>query len=53
VTMASSAGRVATPVPTAYAVVKAAVVMLSQRVTGEVGKHCVRANCLAWPQILS
>jgi 3-oxoacyl-[acyl-carrier protein] reductase len=53
VTMASSAGRVLTPAPTAYAAAKAGVVMLSRRVAGEVGEHGVRVNCLAPDTILT
>jgi 3-oxoacyl-[acyl-carrier protein] reductase len=53
VTMASSAGRVPTPAPTAYAAAKAGVVMLSWQVAGEVGKHGVRINCLAPDSILT
>jgi NAD(P)-dependent dehydrogenase (short-subunit alcohol dehydrogenase family) len=40
--MASSAGRVPTEAPTAYAAAKAGVVMLSRQVTNEVGEHGVR-----------
>jgi 3-oxoacyl-[acyl-carrier protein] reductase len=47
VTMASSAGRVPTQAPTAYAAAKAGVVMLSRQVADEVGGHGVRVNCLA------
>jgi 3-oxoacyl-[acyl-carrier protein] reductase len=53
VTMASSAGRVPTPAPTAYAAAKAGVVMLSRQVAGEVGEHGVRVNCLAPDTILT
>ena len=53
VTMASSAGRVLTPAPTAYAAAKAGVVMLSQQVASEVGNHGVRVNCLAPDTILT
>ncbi len=53
VTMASSAGRVLTPAPTAYAAAKAGVVMLSRQVAGEVGEHGVRVNCLAPDTILT
>jgi len=53
VTMASSAGRVPTPAPTAYAAAKAGVVMLSRQVAGEVGEHGVRVNCLAPDSILT
>ena len=53
VTMASSAGRVLTPAPTAYAAAKAGVVMLSRQVAGEVGKHGVRVNCLTPDSILT
>jgi 3-oxoacyl-[acyl-carrier protein] reductase len=53
VTMASSAGRVPTAAPTAYAAAKAGVVMLSRQVAGEVGKHGVRVNCLAPDSILT
>ena len=53
VTMASSAGRVPTPAPTAYAAAKARVVMLSRQVAGEVGEHGVRVNCLAPDTILT
>jgi 3-oxoacyl-[acyl-carrier protein] reductase len=53
VTMASSAGRVLTPAPTAYAAAKAGVVMLSRQVAGEVGEHGVRVNCLAPDSILT
>jgi 3-oxoacyl-[acyl-carrier protein] reductase len=47
VTMASSAGRVPTLAPIAYAAAKAGVVMLSRQVAAEVGKHGIRVNCLA------
>ena len=47
VTMASSAARVLTPAPKAYAAAKAGVVMLSRQVAGEVAEHGVRVNCLA------
>src|SRR5919199_3589656 len=53
VTMASSAGRVLTPAPTAYAAAKAGVVMLSRQVASEVGEHGVRINCLAPDTILT
>jgi 3-oxoacyl-[acyl-carrier protein] reductase len=53
VTMASSAGRVLTPAPTAYAAAKAGVVMLSRQVASEVSKHGVRVNCLAPDSILT
>jgi 3-oxoacyl-[acyl-carrier protein] reductase len=53
VTMASSAGRVPTPAPTAYAAAKAGVVMLSRQVASEVGGHGVRVNCLAPDSILT
>jgi 3-oxoacyl-[acyl-carrier protein] reductase len=53
VTMASSAGRVPTPAPTAYAAAKAGVVMLSRQVASEVGEHGVRVNCLAPDSILT
>ena len=53
VTMASSAGRVPTPAPTAYAAAKAGVVMLSRQVAVEVGEHGVRVNCLAPDSILT
>ncbi len=53
VTMASSAGRVPTPAPTAYAAAKAGVVMLSRQVASEVGEHGVRINCLAPDSILT
>jgi 3-oxoacyl-[acyl-carrier protein] reductase len=51
--MASSAGRVLTPAPTAYAAAKAGVVMLSRQVAGEVGNHGIRLNCLAPDTILT
>ncbi len=53
VTMASSAGRVPTPAPTAYAAAKAGVVMLSRQVASEVGEQGVRVNCLAPDSILT
>ena len=53
VTMASSAGRILTPAPTAYAAAKEGVVMLSRQVASEVGKHGVRVNCLAPDSILT
>ena len=53
VTMASSAGRVPTQAPTAYAAAKAGVVMLSRQVADEVGGHGVRVNCLAPDSILT
>ncbi len=53
VTMASSAARVPTPAPTAYAAAKAGVVMLSRQVAGEVGEYGVRVNCLAPHTILT
>ena len=53
VTMASSAGRVPTRAPTAYAAAKAGVVMLSRQVADEVGGHGVRVNCLAPDSILT
>jgi len=53
VTMASSAGRVPTQAPTAYAAAKAGVVMLSRQVANEVGGHGVRVNCLAPDSILT
>jgi 3-oxoacyl-[acyl-carrier protein] reductase len=53
VTMASSAGRVLTPAPTAYAAAKAGVVMLSRQVASEVGAYGVRVNCLAPGSILT
>lgn len=53
ITMASSAGRVLTRAPTAYAAAKAGVVMLSRKVADEVGAHGVRVNCLAPDSILT
>ena len=53
VTMASSAGRVPTPAPTAYAAAKAGVMMLSRQVASEVGAYGVRVNCLAPDSILT
>ncbi|MDQ3987413.1 MAG: SDR family oxidoreductase [Actinomycetota bacterium] len=53
VTMASSAGRVLTPAPTAYAAAKAGVVMLSRQVAVEVGEHGVRVNCPAPDSVLT
>ena len=53
VTMASSAGRVPTPAPTAYAAAKAGVVMLSRQVAREAGEHGVRVNCLAPDSVLT
>jgi 3-oxoacyl-[acyl-carrier protein] reductase len=53
VTMASSAGRLPTQAPTAYAAAKAGVMMLSRQVAGEVGPHGVRVNCLAPDSILT
>jgi 3-oxoacyl-[acyl-carrier protein] reductase len=53
VTMASSAGRVPTQAPTAYAAAKAGVVMLSRQVAEEAGPHGVRVNCLAPDSILT
>jgi 3-oxoacyl-[acyl-carrier protein] reductase len=53
ITMASSAGRVLTPAPTAYAAAKAGVVMLSRKVAAEVGEHGIRVNCLAPDSILT
>ena len=53
VTMASSAGRVPTQAPTAYAAAKAGVVMLSRQVAVEVARHGVRVNCLAPDSILT
>jgi 3-oxoacyl-[acyl-carrier protein] reductase len=53
VTMASSAGRVPTQAPTAYAAAKAGVVMLSRQVANEVGGHGIRVNCLAPDSILT
>ena len=53
VTMASSAGRIPTQAPTAYAAAKAGVVMLSRQVADEVGTHGVRVNCLAPDSILT
>jgi 3-oxoacyl-[acyl-carrier protein] reductase len=44
VTMASSAGRVPTPAPTAYAAAKAGVVMLSRQVASEVGERLMSEN---------
>ncbi len=53
VTTASSAGRVPTRAPTAYAAAKAGVVMLSRQVADEVSGHGVRVNCLAPDSILT
>jgi 3-oxoacyl-[acyl-carrier protein] reductase len=53
VTMASSAGRVPTAAPIAYAAAKAGVVMLSRQVAAEVGKHGIRVNCLAPDTIMT
>jgi 3-oxoacyl-[acyl-carrier protein] reductase len=53
VTMASSAGRVPTPAPIAYAAAKAGVVMLSRHVAAEVGKHGIRVNCLTPDTIMT
>ena len=53
VTMASSAGRVPTPAPIAYAAAKAGVVMLSRQLAAEVGKHGIRVNCLAPDTIMT
>jgi 3-oxoacyl-[acyl-carrier protein] reductase len=53
VTMASSAGRVPTQAPTAYAAAKAGVVMLSRQVAEEVALYGVRVNCLAPDSILT
>jgi 3-oxoacyl-[acyl-carrier protein] reductase len=47
ITMASSAARVPTGAPAPYAAAKAGVMMLTSQVASEVGKHGVRANCLA------
>lgn len=47
VTVASSAGRLPSAASSAYAAAKAAVVMFSRHLAGEVGAHGIRVNCVA------
>lgn len=53
ITMASTAGRVASYSSAAYAAAKAGVVMFTRHIANEVGKHNVRVNCLAPAAILT
>jgi 3-oxoacyl-[acyl-carrier protein] reductase len=54
VTMASSAARLpGLGAPAPYVAAKAGVVMLTRQVAAEVGRHCVRVNCLAPHTILT
>ncbi len=53
ITMASSAARLPSPAPAAYAAAKAGVVMFSRHLANEVGKHGIRVNCLAPSAVLT
>jgi 3-oxoacyl-[acyl-carrier protein] reductase len=47
ITMASTAGRMASPAPAAYSAAKAGVVMLSRNLASEFGNRGIRVNCIA------
>lgn len=53
ITMASTAGRIASNSSAAYAAAKAGIVMLTRHLANEVGKQGVRVNCLAPGAILT
>jgi 3-oxoacyl-[acyl-carrier protein] reductase len=53
VTMASTAARLPSPAPVAYATAKAGVVMFSRHIANEVGKHGIRINCISPSAILT
>jgi 3-oxoacyl-[acyl-carrier protein] reductase len=47
ITMASTAGRMSSPAPAAYAAAKAGVLMLSRNLASEFGNRGIRVNCIA------
>ncbi|MFC6087030.1 SDR family NAD(P)-dependent oxidoreductase [Sphaerisporangium aureirubrum] len=53
VTMASSAGRKASPAPAPYAAAKAGIIMLTRHVAAEAAPHGVRVNCVSPATILT
>ena len=53
ITMASTAGRVPTSAPVAYAAAKAGIIMFSRHLANEVGKHGIRVNCVSPSTVLT
>jgi 3-oxoacyl-[acyl-carrier protein] reductase len=52
ITMASSAARIASPAPAAYAAAKAGVIMFTKHLAAEVGKYGIRVNCVSPSAVL-
>ena len=53
ITMASTAARVPTSAPVAYAAAKAGIIMFSRHVANEVGQHGIRVNCVSPSTVLT
>lgn len=52
VTMASSAARIPSPAPAAYAAAKAGVIQFTRHLAAEVGKYGIRVNCISPSAVL-